>query len=71
MKIENRILKDSTYRRVLKIIDSLDETTQQIIDMRADKDTFIEIAGDLGLSESATKKRFYRARKKIKSVVNQ
>ena len=49
----------------------LDRKTQQIMQMKHLDYTFAEIAGEVGLSEDATKKRYYRNCEKINTVVSQ
>ncbi len=64
--IEQSVIRKETYDRIIKLLESEDEKTADIILMRADGYSFYEIAKKHGISENSARVIFYRCKERIK-----
>ncbi len=69
VSIEADILNKETYARIISLIESERERSQTIFNLRMEGYSFCEIAGKVGISESAARVIDFRLRKKMREIL--
>jgi RNA polymerase sigma-70 factor (ECF subfamily) len=67
--MDERLITEEIAKRISNLLLEKDERTQRIVNMRLEGYSFIEIAGELSISENSARVIDFRTRKWIKSVL--